>query len=199
MGNPMKEFSHILDLIALESVQVRDNAIEAARIAVTKALTKRLKKEGFFMKLRIYPFNILRENKQAQGAGADRVATGMSHSFGKAIGRSARVRKGKVILSVLVDQAHVEFAKEVLMEAKSKFPCSVMVKIHTDTASIGTKPRKVKMKEAEEKVEEEEKAVEEKKEEEVKKEEKAVKEEKKVEEKKEEKKEKEKTEERKGK
>ena len=149
MGNPERQFSHVMDLIAGDDILIRDNAIEAARIAVTKELTKKLKKEGFFLKIRIYPFHILRENKLAQGAGADRVSTGMSHCFGKAIGRSARVKKGKVLFSVLIDEKDLNVAKEALNKTKSRFPCELTIKVHTDVESIGTKPRSVRMAQVE--------------------------------------------------
>src|SRR3989338_285696 len=69
MGNPQKEFSHILDLLVTDHVQIRDNAIESIRIAINRYLAKKISKDGFFMKIRVYPHIILRENKQAQGAG----------------------------------------------------------------------------------------------------------------------------------
>ena len=156
MGNPAKEYSHILDLCSAQAMQVRDNAIESARIAINRYVQGNLGKENYFMRIRVYPFHIMRENKQAQGAGADRVSQGMAHSFGKAIGRSVRVKKGQVLASVLVDEAGVETAKEGLLRASSKLPCKVSVKIHTDVKSIGTRPRAAKIREAEEKEAEEE-------------------------------------------
>jgi len=159
MGSGAKDFSHIVDLIVKSSLQIRDNALEAARIAINKLLTKELGKDGYFMKIRIYPHHILRENKQAQGAGADRVSEGMSHSFGKVIGRSARVRKGQIVVSVLVNEKDVDVAKEALQRANAKFPCKIETKIHTDVESIGTRPIKViedVKTEEEEKIEEKE-------------------------------------------
>jgi large subunit ribosomal protein L10e len=164
MGNPRRDFSHILDLIVEGSVQIRDNALEAARIAINRYLHNKLGKENYFMRIRVYPYQILREHKLAQGAGADRVSKGMSHAFGKPIGRAVRVRKGQVVISVLVDEEHIPLAREALMRAKAKFPCKVRVRVHTDIDSIGTRPRFVK-EEVEEEKKEEEGAVEEKKEE----------------------------------
>jgi large subunit ribosomal protein L10e len=99
------------------------------------------------MKLRIYPHHILRENKQAQGAHADRIQTGMSHAFGKNIGRAARVRPNQKILSILVDESGVESAKKALKRAKSRITCAAHIEAGTDVKSIGTKPRKFKIKE----------------------------------------------------
>jgi len=144
MGNSKKDFSHILDLIVTDRVQIRDNAFESLRITVNRYLIKHLGKDGFFMKIRVYPHNILRENKQAQGAGADRISTGMSHSFGKPIGRSARIRSGQKIVSVLVDKENVEIAKLALKRAHSRIPSGISITAHTDTKSIGTKPSKIR-------------------------------------------------------
>ncbi|MBU1120460.1 MAG: 50S ribosomal protein L16 [archaeon] len=163
MGNPIKEFTHILDLVVDEDVQLRDNSIEAIRVAINREIVKIAGKDGFFMKVRIYPYQILRENKQAQGAGADRVTKGMSHPYGKPIGRAARVRKGQKIVSILVDEEHIEAAKKALMKAKPKLTSKVHVNIGTDVKLIGTKPRKIKVVEAEKKEEAEEETKEEEK------------------------------------
>ncbi|MDO8634513.1 MAG: 50S ribosomal protein L16 [archaeon] len=160
MGNPFKNFSRILDLIVLEEVQIRDNAMESTRIMINKGLTKKVGKENYFMKIRAYPYHILRENKIAQGAGADRISTGMSHSFGTPIGRALRVKPGQRIISVLVDEAHTQAAKKCMLGANSKLPTKVKVKVHQDVQSIGTKPAKIR----EEKKEEEPKKEEAKKE-----------------------------------
>ncbi|MEM0359952.1 MAG: 50S ribosomal protein L16 [Candidatus Diapherotrites archaeon] len=151
MGNPAKNYSHILDLIAEEPAQIRDNAMESARMAVNRYLHNKAGKENYFMRIRVYPYHIMRENKQAQGAGADRVSQGMSHAFGKPIGRAIRIKKGQVLISVLVDEANIETAKSGLLRANSKIPCKCKVKVHTDTESIGTRPRAVKIAEAEKK------------------------------------------------
>lgn len=152
MGNPIKEFDTILDLVALNEVQIRDNAIESIRVAINKYLNKNLGKDNYFMKIRVYPSHILRENKIAQGAGADRVSTGMSHSFGVPIGRAIRTRLGQKILSILVDKTQTKNAQQGMLRAKSKIPTDIKVSIHDDVKSIGTKPSKVK--EIEEKKEE---------------------------------------------
>jgi len=161
MGNGLKEFSHVLDLFVKAHGQVRDNAIESSRMAINRFLNKHLGKDGYFMKIRVYPFQVLRENKQAQGAGADRVSKGMSHAFGRNIGRAVRVRPGQKIISVLVDEEHVDIAKQALLRANSRIGIGVGVRIGTDVKSIGTKPKKtrdmIKAEQEEKKAEEEEK------------------------------------------
>lgn len=156
-GNPLKKYSHIVDLIAEEKVQVRDNSLESTRVAVNRDLTKHVGKESYFLRIRIYPYQILRENKQAQGAGADRVTKGMSHPFGKPIGRAARVRVGQKILSILVNEEHLKYAKDALTKVKSKLACKTSVRVGQDIESIGTLPKRIKKRmEAKEKEEEKE-------------------------------------------
>jgi len=156
-GNPLKKYSHIVDLIAEEKVQVRDNSLESTRVAVNRDLTKHVGKENYFLRIRIYPYQILRENKQAQGAGADRVTKGMSHPFGKPIGRAARVRPGQKIMSVLIDEENLKHVKTTLTKVKSKISCKTSVRIGTNIESIGTLPKRIKKRmEAKEKEEEKE-------------------------------------------
>jgi len=142
MGNPKLKYNVIADLKVREGFDLRDNAIESARMAINRHLVKTLGKDGFFMKVRVYPSNILRENKAAQGAGADRVSQGMSMSFGKPIGRASRLRANQVVYSVLCMKGQETDVRDGLMRAKSRFPSDVFVVFHEDVESIGTKQTK---------------------------------------------------------
>ncbi len=158
MGNPLREFSHIVDLVADDAVQVRDNAIESSRIAINRYLERKLGKEGYFLKIRVFPNQILRERKVAQGAGADRVSQGMSHAFGKAVGRAVQTRPGQALMSALVDGQNVSLAKQALLRARARMPCGLHAKVGTDVKSIGTKPKKVRELAEEKPVEKKEEA-----------------------------------------
>jgi large subunit ribosomal protein L10e len=149
MGNPIKDFKYCIDLHCESAVQIRDNAMESARIAINRFLTNKLK-DQYFMKIRVYPHQILRENKQAQGAGADRIQKGMSHPFGKPIGRAIRTHVGEILMSVLVDQEGIELAKQALRRAGPRLGIETSLDVHTDVKSIGTKPKEVKEITAEE-------------------------------------------------
>ncbi len=155
MGNGMKEFDTVVDLHVVcgsMGMQIRDNAMESTRLMTNRQLFKKLGKEEFFLKVRAYPHHILRENKQAQGAHADRIQKGMSHAFGKAIGRAVRVRNHQPIFSVLCMEENALKAKDCLMMAISRLPCGLTVTIHKDVRSIGTKPKKTRdLKEEEDK------------------------------------------------
>ena len=86
MGDPTKKFQYQLDLISKDDLQIRHNALESARMTCNRLLENQVGKKSYYLKVRVYPFHILRENPLAAGAGADRMSTGMKHSFGKPIG-----------------------------------------------------------------------------------------------------------------
>ncbi|MFH0954720.1 MAG: 50S ribosomal protein L16 [Candidatus Micrarchaeota archaeon] len=144
LGNPHKEFTHILDLQVMEKIQIRDNAIESSRTTLNRQFTNDLGKDTFFMKVRVYPHQILRENKQATGAGADRIQKGMSNPFGRPIGRAARTRVGQPIFSTLVDEENVEKARKIMLRIGNKLGCKVNVRVGTDVQSLGSKPKQVR-------------------------------------------------------
>ncbi len=129
MGNPSDEFPVSLSLVAKESCQIRHNALEAARVFANRYLVKGVGRNNFHLKIRLYPHHVLRENKLATGAGADRVSSGMRHAFGRAVGTAARVKKGQKMLSVSVDEGNVEYAKAALKRASHKLPppCSIVI------------------------------------------------------------------------
>jgi large subunit ribosomal protein L10e len=122
MGNRTANFPVMVTLVAKEAVQIRENALEAARVSANKYLARRVGSSNFKLKLRIYPHHILREHKMAVGAGADRISQGMRAAFGKPVGRAARVFPGTKIMSAWVKPEHFEVAKEALRRASMKFP-----------------------------------------------------------------------------
>ena len=96
-------------------------------MAVVKTVEKATKE--FFIKLRVYPHHVLRENRLATGAGADRFQQGMRHSFGVPIGTAAQVRRGQKIFEVRVNKEFVNAAKEALNRAKHKLPLGYRIVI----------------------------------------------------------------------
>lgn len=121
-GNLRREFGARIDLISDQSLQIRHNALESARVTCNRHMAKKLGKLEFRLVVRQYPHHTLRENPLASGAGADRMSTGMKRSFGKAIGKAAQVKKGQTVLSVLVEKKHINTAKKALRKASYKFP-----------------------------------------------------------------------------
>lgn len=119
-----------LYLISRKDVQIRHNSLEAARIAAVQLLEKHLGKSGgYFIRVRVYPHHVLRENALATGAGADRFQQGMRASFGNPIGTAARVREGQKVFEVRVQSASIKLAKDALMQARHKLPmpCKIVV------------------------------------------------------------------------
>ena len=66
--------------------------------------------------------NVLRENKIATGAGADRISEGMRAAFGAAVGTAARVKPGTKIFTISTTEDHVDDAKEALRKGGVKLP-----------------------------------------------------------------------------
>lgn len=81
-------------------------ALEAARIAGNKYMTKYAGKEAFHLRVRVHPFHVLRINKMLSCAGADRLQTGMRGAFGKPQGVCARVQIGQILLSIRCKDQH---------------------------------------------------------------------------------------------
>lgn len=129
LGDPAGDFPLSLDLIAEESCQIRHIALESARIAANRHIQRRVGRNAYHLKIRVYPHHVLRENKIAVGAGADRISDGMRAAFGKAIGTAARVTKGQRLMTIRTTKPNLDFAKEALRKAGSKLPtpCRIVV------------------------------------------------------------------------
>ncbi|MGB2841988.1 MAG: 50S ribosomal protein L16 [Halobacteriota archaeon] len=137
MGNPSREFPVSLALVAKEACQIRHNALEAARIFANRYLVKEVGRKNFYLKIRVYPHHVLRENKLAVGAGADRVSSGMRHAFGRPIGTTARVKSGQKVISVGVEEQNVEYAKDALKRASYKLPTPCKIAIDKSEELVG--------------------------------------------------------------
>ena len=129
MGNLREDFPVVLTLKVTNRVQIRHTAIEAGRIAANKVLTAQAGTANYHLSVRAYPHIVLRENKLATGAGADRVSSGMRLAFGKNVGTAARLERNQAILTVRVSADKVAIAKDALWRASMKFPspCYVVV------------------------------------------------------------------------
>lgn len=134
MGNRKGVFPMTIGIQALEKCQIRHNALEAARIAANKYLSKKIGTVGYHLKIKIYPHNVLRENKTATGAGADRVSEGMRRSFGKPVSTAARVKNDQTIITVSTTKQHFETAKTALRKATMKLPTPCKIIIVEDKA-----------------------------------------------------------------
>jgi large subunit ribosomal protein L10e len=128
IGDLRTVFPVKLHLIALEQCQIRHIALEAARISANRYIAKKAGNQ-YHLKLRLYPHNVLRENKIATGAGADRISEGMRAAFGGAVGVAARVHPGRKIMSIETLPEHIADAKIALRKAGVKLPTPWRIEI----------------------------------------------------------------------
>ena len=122
MGNlkGAMKFPSVFHLVLKGPIQLRHNALEAARVSCNKYLSDNIGIDNYFMKIRIFPHHVMRENPLATGAGADRFSTGMQKAYGKPIGRAARVRTGQEVITVRTIEGKDAIVKEALRRAKMK-------------------------------------------------------------------------------
>ncbi|MDP4039237.1 MAG: 50S ribosomal protein L16 [Candidatus Pacearchaeota archaeon] len=121
------KFKNVVKFISEEDVLIRDNAIESGRLVINKNLEKKLPKQ-FYFEIKLFPHHILRNNKTAAGAGADRLSSGMKHSFGIIEGRAARVHKGKEIFIVYCENEQgIKIIRDIFRMVKAKVPCKTKI------------------------------------------------------------------------
>ena len=132
MGNLQtgpRDYPVQISLRVEEECQVRHGSLESARLSANRVMLKQVGQENYKMVLRKFPHQILRENKQATGAGADRVSDGMRQAFGKPVGTAARVQSGERVFTIYCDPEDADVAKDALRRAYNKMspPCRIDV------------------------------------------------------------------------
>ena len=118
-----------ISLVPEEQCQLRHGSLEAARLSANRHLIKELGEGNYKMQLRKFPHQIIRENKQATGAGADRVSDGMRQAFGVPVGTAARIYPGEQLFTAYCDVDQAEAVKEAFRRAYNKItpPCRIVV------------------------------------------------------------------------
>lgn len=134
LGNKTENFPIRLSLVAIERCHVRHTALESARITANRVMDKQVGIANYHLKVKVYPHSVLRENKQATGAGADRVSQGMRAAYGKNVGTAARVQPNQAIMTIGTTKQHVPNAKDALRKAGMKVPtpCRIAVEKGAD-------------------------------------------------------------------
>lgn len=122
LGEKAGTFPVTVSLVAEERAAIIHNALESCRVSANRVLLKGCGASGYHLKVRVYPHEVLRENKQASGAGADRVSQGMRQSYGKPVGTAARVDVNQAILTVRVQAERFAVVKEAFRKANTKLP-----------------------------------------------------------------------------
>jgi large subunit ribosomal protein L10e len=101
-GQPKSDYDYKVELLVTEKLQIRHNALEAARLAANKTMAT---------------------------AGADRLQEGMRRAFGKAMGLAARVHPQQSIYEAYVMKENLDLAKRGLKVAASKLGCPTEVRV----------------------------------------------------------------------
>ena len=133
LGNKKSDFPITVSLITNEECQVRHNALEAARITSNRTMDKKVGSSNYRLTVRSYPHVVLRENKQATGAGADRVSQGMRAAFGKIVSIAAKLNRNQVIMTIETNEQNINFAKDALRKAGMKIPSPCKIQISENT------------------------------------------------------------------
>ncbi len=128
MGVSSDSYDATVTLNTETNVQVRSNAIEAARMQVHKYLEGAIP-AGYEFRVLVYPHMVIREHKMATGAGADRISQGMSHAFGKPTGVAARLRSGQPVFMIRTTKKNVGHAKEAFRKASEKLSGDYKTKV----------------------------------------------------------------------
>jgi large subunit ribosomal protein L10e len=136
MGAVHGDYTHTVELVAKDALQVRDNALEASRQAANKFLEAKIPL-GYHLFLRVYPHHVVREIKMVFGAGADRIQKGMKHAWGKPSERVARIRPNLPIFTARCVEKDLGLMGEAFRRAKAKLPGRYAVRIRADAAPSG--------------------------------------------------------------
>jgi large subunit ribosomal protein L10e len=132
MGSPKRdaknEFKNIMTISSLMNLQIRDMALEAARQYLNNKLTKLLM-ENYYMACKPYPHQVIRENKTFSGGSkGERVQSGMAHSFGTTMYRSAIIKIGEPIFIIkFLNKKDISAIRTLCKSAGAKLPCKTKI------------------------------------------------------------------------
>ncbi|MBT4334432.1 50S ribosomal protein L16 [archaeon] len=127
MGNTKVDFPVSIRLVTKEAYHIRHNSLESCRTLINRKLNESFGPKEYHFKVNIVPHQVLRENKMLTGAGADRMQSGMKHSFGKAMGLAARAKKGTTIFECKTHAKNIEIAKKYMKKAGPRLPGKVEI------------------------------------------------------------------------
>jgi large subunit ribosomal protein L10e len=127
-GKKDGKFDSLVTLCAIQKGYIRHNALEAGRVVLCRHLEP-LGSLNYFAKIKKYPFQVLRENAIATGAGADRFQEGMRRAYGKPIGTAAFVDLNDVIIEVKTTRRCVDKVRTILKKVAYKFGILTRVQV----------------------------------------------------------------------
>ncbi|MEM3227851.1 MAG: 50S ribosomal protein L16 [Candidatus Micrarchaeaceae archaeon] len=127
MGKDDPSFDTRLLLVPEQKVQLRSNALEAARQVANKYLEANIL-NNYFFRVMVFPHNVIREHKMASGAGADRISKGMSLAFGTPVSVAARVNKGQPVFMLAGNSSNKAHLLEAFRRASRKLSGTYKIK-----------------------------------------------------------------------
>lgn len=119
---PLDEWDLSLGIKILHRVQVSHHSLEAVRTTINRRLLKKIGRLNYHIRVRPHPWQVYRENKMMAFAGADRLQSGMRASFGRCIGRCARVKANQTVVEVFCDMPNKAQVIRALKIATYKLP-----------------------------------------------------------------------------
>ena len=128
-GASNSDYEVNIRLISKEKCQIRDNALEAARVAANKKMNKIVPETSYKLSVKLYPHTVISENRMLATAGADRLQEGMRRAYGKPMGLAARVKIGTVLYEISTYERFTADAKRALKTASSKLPQPTSISI----------------------------------------------------------------------
>ncbi len=127
MGKESGDYEIRATLTSNQNVQIRSNALEAARQAVNKYLEREMSGQ-YDLRVLTYPHQVIREKKMATGAGADRISKGMTLVFGKPSSVAARIYVDQPVFALKTYGNKRAVAHEGLKRAASKLSGTYKIK-----------------------------------------------------------------------
>jgi large subunit ribosomal protein L10e len=126
--NARGEFTCFIKVYSMINCKIRDLALEASRQLINNRLVKRLM-NNFYLACKPYPHQVIRENKTFSGGSkGERVQSGMAHSFGTTMYRSAVVKAGEPVFIIgYTNKKDTDFIRALAKSASAKLPCSVKI------------------------------------------------------------------------
>jgi len=128
LGNKKGVFHVNLYLCSNEQYQIRHSALESACIKMNRFLDKKAGVLDYKFSVNVYPYHVLKENKQSTGAGADRVSQGICTSYRKIVVIDARIKQKQVIMSIEKFERNIEISKDALRKGTSELPSPSIIK-----------------------------------------------------------------------
>ena len=122
------EYKNTITMSSEINVQIRDMALEAARQFLNNKIAKSLM-TNYYLACKPYPHQVIRENKTFSGGSkGERVQSGMSHSFGTTMYRSARIKMGEpIFVAAYPNKKDTELIRNLFKSVSSKVPCKVRI------------------------------------------------------------------------